>query len=141
MCKDPENTMHDTTQSPASSPAQRDAELVNAAIAGEPAAFAAIVRCHNRLLFRTARGIVADDDAQDVVQETYLRAFGNLRAYRGDAALGTWLARIAINVALDLHRKRRRLEPFDENGDDDERVHDKRRAAEDDAPYAQAGRH
>lgn len=132
--------MHDTPRTIASPPPQHDAELVAAAIAGEPAAFEAIVRTHNRLLFRTARGIVTDDDAQDVVQETYLRAFGNLRAYRGDAALGTWLARIAINVALGVHRKRRRIEQFDETGDEDDFVRDNRHAADDDAPDAQADR-
>ena len=73
-------------------------------------AFETIVRRHNRLLFRTARGVVPDDaEAQDVVQETYLRAFTNLHAYRGDSSLGTWLARIAINVALSSQRKKGRF--------------------------------
>jgi RNA polymerase sigma factor (sigma-70 family) len=64
---------------------------------------------------------VVDDDAeaQDVVQETYLRAFTNLHAYRGDSALGTWLARIAINVALSAQRKKGRLVQFEERTDDD----------------------
>ncbi len=88
-----------------SSPATAD--LVERARSGDKNAFEAIMRQHNRLLFRTARGVVPDDaEAQDVVQETYLRAFTHLDAYRGDAALGTWLARIAINVALDARRKR-----------------------------------
>jgi RNA polymerase sigma-70 factor (ECF subfamily) len=73
------------------------------------------MRRHNRLMFRTARGIVSDDaDAQDVVQEAYLRAFTAMPGYRGDAALSTWLARIAINVALSLHRKQGRLVQLDE---------------------------
>ena len=84
-----------------------DVELALHAASGSASAFETIVRRHNRLLFRTARGVVSDDaEAQDVVQETYLRAFANLSSYRGDSSLATWLARIAINVALSAHRKR-----------------------------------
>ena len=58
---------------------------------------------------------MADDaEAQDVVQETYLRAFASLHSFRADAALGTWLARIAINVALDAQRRRGRAVPLDD---------------------------
>jgi RNA polymerase sigma factor (sigma-70 family) len=99
---------------------ETDIQLALRAASGAPAAFEAIVRRHNRLLFRTARGVVDDDaEAQDVVQETYLRAFTNLHAYRGDSALGTWLARIAINVALSAQRKKGRLVQFEERTDDD----------------------
>lgn len=87
-----------------------DRELVVRAGEGDPLAFEAIMRRHNRLLFRTARGVVPDDaEAQDVVQEAYLRAFSSLSSFRGEAALGTWLARIAINVALDVQRKKGRV--------------------------------
>ena len=65
-----------------------------------------IVRRHNRLLFRVARGILRDDaEAEDAVQETYVRAFAGLAGFRGDARLGTWLTRIAINVALGRLRQ------------------------------------
>lgn len=85
-------------------------ELAASACGGSAAAFEAIVRRHNRLLFRTARGVVPDDaEAQDVVQETYLRAFLHLQSFRGESSLGTWLARIAINVALSWQRKKGRL--------------------------------
>ncbi|MCO4864682.1 RNA polymerase sigma factor [Cupriavidus sp. WGlv3] len=95
---------------PSGANATTDAELVASARAGAASAFEAIMRRNNRLLFRTARGVVADDaEAQDVVQETYLRAFTSLDSFRGEAALSTWLARIAINVALTAQRKRRRL--------------------------------
>ena len=102
-------------QEPANASArQQDADLVARAGRGEAHAFEAIMRRHNRLLFRSARGIVDDDaEAQDVVQETYLRAFSSLASFRGDAALGSWLARIAINVALDVQRRRRRSVPLD----------------------------
>ena len=95
-----------------------DAELVARARAGEPAAFEAIVRRNNRLLFRAARGVVDDDaEAQDVVQETYLHAFSHLDAYRGDAALGTWLTRMAINAAIDSLRRKGRNVALDDSQD------------------------
>ena len=95
-----------------------DMELVTRSRAGDGAAFEVIMRRHNRLLFRTARGVVGDDaEAQDVVQETYLRAFSRLATFRGDAALGTWLARIAINAALDAARKNGRMVQLDETQD------------------------
>ena len=95
-----------------------DAELVACAARGEAAAFETIMRRHNRLLFRSARGVVGDDaEAQDVVQETYLRAFATLHSFRGDAAFATWLARIAINLALDAQRKRGRSVQLDDTQD------------------------
>ena len=91
-----------------------DALLVARALAGEPAAFATIMRRYNRLLFRAARGVVHDDaEAQDVVQEAYLRAFTRLQDFRGDAALGTWLARICVHAALDVLRRRARSVAID----------------------------
>lgn len=90
--------------------ARSDAELIDASRAGDASAFEIIMRRNNRLLFRTARGVVPDDDeAQDVVQETYLRAFTNLHAFRSEAALSTWLARIAINTALTAQRAKGRI--------------------------------
>ncbi len=92
---------------------ETDTELIGRALRGEQSAFEAIMRRHNRLLFRCARGVVDDDaEAQDVVQEAYLRAFASLHAFRADAALGTWLARIAINAALDAQRRRGRSVPL-----------------------------
>ena len=98
---------------PAAAPApQPDAAgcgmaLVRRARTGDATAFEAIMRRHNRLLFRSARGIVPDDaQAQDVVQEAYLQAFTHLHAFRGESALGTWLVRITIRVALQALRRK-----------------------------------
>ena len=83
-----------------------DAALVGLARARHEGAVRVIVRRHNRLLFRVARGILRDDaEAEDAVQETYVRAFAGLAGFRGDARLGTWLTRIAINVALGRLRQ------------------------------------
>lgn len=112
--------MHVATlpQDPAAARASSDAELVSRALRGEAGAFETLMRRHNRLLFRSARGVVGDDaEAQDVVQEAYLRAFSTLASFRGECALGTWLARIAINVALDARRKLGRGPRLDETQD------------------------
>ncbi len=69
---------------------------------------AILVRRHNQRLFRVARGVLRDDaEAEDVVQETYVRAFTRLDGFRGEAALVTWLTRIALNEALGRLRRRR----------------------------------
>ena len=92
-----------------------DVELATSAASGNAASFELLVRRHNRLLFRTARGVVRDDaEAQDVVQETWLRAFSRLDSYRGEAALGTWLARMAINIAISSQRRKGRHVPLPE---------------------------
>jgi RNA polymerase sigma-70 factor (ECF subfamily) len=127
------------TLSTVASDAGSDVELALQASAGNAIAFETIVRRHNRLLFRTARGVVADDaEAQDVVQETYLRAFANLRSYRGDASLGTWLARIAINLALATLRKQGRLVQWEEGANPEDGMSDE--ITEDEAPHAMAER-
>jgi len=103
---------------PAVMDARDDAELVRGASAGDGSAFEAILRRHNRLLFRTARGIVDDDaEAQDVVQDAYLQAFIGLQSFRGDASLGTWLVRIVINAALSVQRKKGRQIQLDESAE------------------------
>lgn len=136
----------DPAPTTAAAAAASDVQLALSAAAGNATAFETIVRRHNRLLFRTARGIVADDaEAQDVVQETYLRAFTNLHAFRGDSALGTWLARIAINLALTTQRKKGRLVQLDVGGgEDDEPEREDAMPAQttdSDAPDATAHRH
>jgi RNA polymerase sigma-70 factor (ECF subfamily) len=63
---------------------------------------------HNRRLFRVARSVVDDDaEAEDVVQEAWVRAFTHLDGFRGEARLSTWLTRIALNEALGRLRQRR----------------------------------
>ncbi len=85
-----------------------DAELVHLARQGNGRAFRTIMQRHNRRLYRVARSVLRDDaEAEDVVQEAYLRAFAALTEFRGDAALSTWLTRIALNEALGRLRRRR----------------------------------
>src|SRR5215472_2924296 len=78
-----------------------DGELVRRALAGDEPAIRAILQANNRRLFRIARGILRNDsEAEDVVQETYVRALTHLRGFRGDSSLSTWLSRIAMNEAM-----------------------------------------
>ncbi len=78
-----------------------DAALLTALCRGDGDAAALVMRRHNRSLWRIARGILRDDgEAEEAVQDTWLRAFGAAETYRGEASLGTWLARIAINEAV-----------------------------------------
>src|SRR3712207_500624 len=85
-----------------------DGELVILARGGEATAFREIMRRNNRRLFRAARSVLRDDaEAEDVVQEAYVRAFRGLAGFRGDAGLATWLTRIALNEALGRLRRRR----------------------------------
>lgn len=85
-----------------------DAELVARARARDEAAVRCIMQSNNRRLYRLARGILRNDgEAEDVVQETYVRAFTHLESFRGDSSLATWLARIAMNEALGRLRRRR----------------------------------
>lgn len=93
-----------------------EADLIAAALAGQRGAFRAIMQRHNQPLFRVARGLLADDaEAEDVVQETYVRAFAALDGFRGEARLLTWLTRIALNEArARLRRRKRRTVSLDE---------------------------
>jgi RNA polymerase sigma-70 factor (ECF subfamily) len=85
-----------------------DAELVSSARTGDEAAIRAIVKRNNQRLFRAARAIVRNDaEAEDVVQATYVQAFTNLKTFRAEAQLSTWLTRIALNEALGRVRRRR----------------------------------
>jgi RNA polymerase sigma-70 factor (ECF subfamily) len=96
-----------------------EAQLIERARSRDGAALRLIVKQQNRRLYRIARGIVRDDsEAEDVLQEAYVRAFTNLDAFRGEARIGTWLARIVINEALGRLRRGRSsvdIDLLDEN--------------------------
>jgi RNA polymerase sigma-70 factor (ECF subfamily) len=97
-------------------------ELVRLARERNELAVRALTRRYNRRLFRMARSILRNDsEAEDVVQETYVRAFTGLEAFRGEAGFGTWLTRIAMNEALGRLRRRRPTVDWDTHGED--RIH------------------
>jgi RNA polymerase sigma-70 factor (ECF subfamily) len=85
-----------------------DIALADRACHGDEHAFRTIMERYNRRLYRVARSLLQDDsEAEDVVQEAYMRAFAAMTSYRGEASLATWLTRITVNEALGRKRKRR----------------------------------
>ena len=84
----------------------QDAELVTLAQGGDPRAFQALVVKYQRRIARhVARYIKPSGEVEDVVQETFIRAYRGLASFRGDSAFYSWLYRIATNTALS-HLKR-----------------------------------
>ncbi|WP_439541341.1 RNA polymerase sigma factor [Hyphomicrobium sp.] len=84
-----------------------DAELVSRALARDQLAVRTLIQRYNRRLYRAARSIVADDsEAEDVLQEAYLRAFAALGTFRAESTLATWLTRIVLNEAFQRVRRR-----------------------------------
>jgi len=91
-------------------PAESEAALIARALTRDPEALAGLMRQYNRRLYRAAWGILRDEqEAEDAVQEGYIKAFAGLSKFRGEAALSTWLTRIVINEALMRRRKPNRL--------------------------------
>jgi RNA polymerase sigma-70 factor (ECF subfamily) len=85
-----------------------DLELAQRAARGDDKAFEIIMRRNNRVLYRTARSILLNDaDAEDAVQEAYLRAYRAMDRFHGESKLTTWLTRIVINEALQKMRSRK----------------------------------
>lgn len=92
-----------------------EADLIRRAAAKDEAAVREIIKTYNRRLYRVARSVVRDDsEAEDVLQEAYLRAFSALPNFRGDASLATWLTRIVLNEALQRLRRRTEM-PLEAN--------------------------
>lgn len=90
-------------------------ELVGLARLGDQHAIRLLVADNNQRLFRVARSVLRDDvEAEDVVQETYLKAFSGLDEFRDEARFATWLTRIALNEAIGRIRKRKKSEELGE---------------------------
>lgn len=91
-----------------------DAALIARLRAGDAGAYEILLRRYNRRLFRVTRSILRDDDdAQDAMQEAYVRAFTNLGDFRAPGNFGAWLTRIAVNEALMKKRSDKRFTPRD----------------------------
>ena len=86
---------------------QTDAAAVAMARDGDSEAFRALVERHSRAIYRVAYWMTANpSDAEDVVQETFLKAYRQLSRFESRANFGTWLHRIAVNCSIDLIRSR-----------------------------------
>jgi RNA polymerase sigma-70 factor (ECF subfamily) len=99
----------------------QDEVVVSRVLAGETALFEILMRRYNQRLYRVSRVILRDDgEAEDVMQDAYVRAYEHLNQFAGKAAFSTWLTRIAIHEALARKRRRGRMEELDAltaNGD------------------------
>jgi RNA polymerase sigma-70 factor (ECF subfamily) len=97
-----------------------DDRLVELARDNDLAAFEALMRRHNRRLFRVARSVLRNESAaEDAVQETYLKAFTKLASYKPAGRFSAWLTRVALNEALMMRRRDRAdTVSLDEIGDE-----------------------
>lgn len=96
-----------------------DTDLLTAVRAGDPAALAALFDAHADRVYRLALGLLRDPaEAEDVVQETFLKAMTRLDQFEGRSRLDTWLYRVAYNASLDRLR-RRPTDPLPEDDGDD----------------------
>lgn len=121
-----------------------DAALVARVREGDPAAFNDLVNKYERKIFRLAKNITNnEEDAEDVLQETFLKAYSHISGFQGNSKFYTWLVRIAVNEALMKLRKRRsdRTVSLDEGVDTGEDLVVREVAVWDDDPeqrYSQA---
>jgi RNA polymerase sigma-70 factor (ECF subfamily) len=98
-----------------------DEQIVERVLAGEPLLFEIIMRRYNQRLYRAARAILGDEaEAEDVMQEAYVRAYEHLAQFGGRARFSTWLTKIAVHEALARARRRRRFESMDAGSDAEE---------------------
>src|SRR5215475_2785010 len=94
-----------------------EADLVAKAKAGDQQAFSTLVSQYERKIYRLAKHITQnDEDAEDVLQDAFLKAYEHLDSFKGDSKFYTWIVRIAVNEALMRLRKRKsdRTVPLDE---------------------------
>ncbi len=88
-----------------------DEEVVSRVLAGDSAMFEVLMRRHNQRLYRVARSILRNDgEAEDVMQDAYVRAYEHLDQFAGRAKFSTWLTRIAVHEALARDRRSKRYE-------------------------------
>lgn len=98
--------------------APRHLDLVEACKRGDQKAQFELYRLYHGAMYNTALRIVGDsDDAEDVMQEAFLKAFTRLDSYRKEVSFGAWLKRIVINKALDFLRLKRDQLSLDETGE------------------------
>lgn len=107
-----------------------DQQLVKRTLRGDTYAFEELVKTYQNKVYMLAyRYMSNEDDANDMAQEAFIKAYRSLRSFKGDASFGTWIYRITTNVCLDeLRRRKRKIVPLslDEplatlDGDDIER--------------------
>jgi RNA polymerase sigma-70 factor (ECF subfamily) len=107
--------MADEVLTLAGTTALSDEEVVERVLAGDTALYEVVMRRYNTRLYRVARSILKNDaEAEDVMQDAYVRAFQHLGQFAGRAKFSTWLTRIAVHEALARVHKARRFEDWDD---------------------------
>ena len=97
------------------STALSDEEVVSRVLGGDTALFEVLMRRHNQRVYRAARAILRDErEAEDVMQDAYVKAYAHLGQFDGRAQFSTWLTKIAVHESLARVRRRRRYEPLDD---------------------------
>jgi RNA polymerase sigma-70 factor (ECF subfamily) len=92
-----------------------DNDVVSRVLNGEIVLFELLMRRHNQRIYRAIRAILRDDaETEDVMQETYVRAYEHLAQFAGRAQFSTWLTRIAVNEAIKRSVARGKLDPLNE---------------------------
>lgn len=95
-----------------------DEEVVRMVLEGKIELYELLMRRHNRRLYRVSRSIVKTDaEAEDLMQDTYVRAYANLHQFRGGAKFSTWLTKIAVYQGFARVRRERRVQPIDDIND------------------------
>lgn len=110
--------------------AAEDRVLVAAFLAGSQEAFAVIMSRHQRPVYQVCYRFVRNhEDAADLAQDVFVRAFKGLKQFKGDSSLGTWLYRVGVNCCLNrIAMKRPRTESIDESQHVDQKLDDPLRA-------------
>ena len=108
---------------PVSSPSESlglsDEQVIARVLDGEAWRFEILMRRHNQRIFRSARAILKrEDEAEDVMQEAYARAYEHLAEFRGESSFATWLTRIAIHEALARKKREQRFQPVEPNSEE-----------------------
>ncbi|HEY8516580.1 MAG TPA: RNA polymerase sigma factor [Candidatus Binatia bacterium] len=102
----------------ASAAALADEEVVERVLAGDVRLFEVLMRRYNQRVYRAARAVLRDDhEAEDAMQEAWVRAYANLASFAGRARFSTWLTRIVLNHAIERDRLRRRTFDATDAGD------------------------
>jgi RNA polymerase sigma-70 factor (ECF subfamily) len=103
---------------------QQETNLIKRAQGGDTRAFDTLVRLHDRRILQITYSMLNNlQDAQDVYQETFLRAFSKLGTYRYESRFSTWLGRIAINLSINRRKQRKRRQWFSLDEKTDAQLH------------------
>lgn len=95
-------------------------EIIASVLSGNTDAFEALVKEHEKLVYNLALRMVHNpEDAADMAQETFIKAFRNLKSFKGDSKFSVWLYRIAANVCTDFLRSKSRTQTISLTVDDD----------------------